>query len=224
MPPPSQRASWLFNVPPVVAFTFGALAAFFFASMIVPRAVLWLLGGAPGFSSMRFFAGPAASGGIIAWASPLVSHMLMHANIQHLLFNSLWLVVFGAPLARRFDSPARFLIFFALCGAAGALFYGLFHLRDPAILVGASGGVSGLLGGLVRFAFQNPARGTPFRHRVPLTDASVIAWSSAVLIINASVAFVGTGFGASGADVAWEAHIGGYLFGLIAFPLFDRRP
>jgi membrane associated rhomboid family serine protease len=221
---PSQRAAWLFNVPPVVAFTTAVLAFFFIASVIAPRAVLWFAGGAPGFSPLRFFAGPPASGGVILWASPLVSHMLMHANVAHLLFNSLWLIVFGAPLARRLRSPARFLAFFALCGAAGALFYGLFHLRDTAILIGASGGVTGLLGGLVRFAFQNPPWGVPPLHRVPLNDRSVIAWSSAVIVINASVAFVGAGFGAAGADVAWEAHIGGYLFGLVAFPLFDRRP
>lgn len=221
---PSRSASWLFNVPAVVAVTAAVLAAFFVASIVAPRAVLWLVGGAPGFSPTRFFAGPAASGGIVAWASPLFTHMLMHATIAHLLFNTLWLVVFGAPLARRLDSAPRFLVFLALCGAAGAIVYAFSNARDYAILVGASGGVTGLLGGLVRFAFQNPGRGVALRHRVPLLDSSVIAWSSAVVVINASVAFVGPGFGAGDSDVAWQAHLGGYFFGLLAFPLFDRRP
>lgn len=221
---PSPRASRLFNVPPVVAACAAVLAAFYVAAIVAPRLVLWLAGGAPGFSPARFFAGPAASGGVINWLSPLFTHMLMHANLPHLLFNSLWLVVFGAPLARRLRSAARFLVFFALCGAAGAIVYALFNANDHAILVGASGGVTGLLGGIVRFAFQNPPRGVAPRHRVPLSDNSVIAWSSAVLVINASVAFIGPGFGAGEADVAWQAHIGGYLFGLFAFPLFDRRP
>lgn len=221
---PAHRASKLFNVPPVVAATAAVLAAFYVASIAAPRLVLWLAGGAPGFSPVRFFAGPAASGGVVNWLSPLFTHMLMHANIAHLLFNTLWLIVFGAPLARRLRSTARFLGFFALCGAAGAIAYAMANANDLAILVGASGGVTGLLGGLVRFAFQNPARGAAARHRVPLSDSSVIAWSSAVLVINASVAFIGPGFGAGEADVAWQAHIGGYLFGLLAFPLFDRRP
>lgn len=222
-PATARSAGWLFNVPGVVAATAGVLAAVFIAMIVAPRLVLWLVGGAPGFSPVRFFAGPAASGGAVSWLSPLFTHMLMHATLAHLLFNTLWLVVFGAPLARRLDSSVRFLAFFALCGAAGAIVYGVFNARDYAILVGASGGVTGLLGGLVRFAFQNPARGSAPRHRVPLLDRSVIAWSSAVILINASVAFVGPGFGAGEADVAWEAHIGGYFFGLLAFPLFDRR-
>lgn len=214
-------ASRLFNVPPVVALTALALAALFVASAVAPRTVLWLMGGAPGLSPMKLFAGPAANGGVIAWLSPLFTHMLMHANLAHLLFNGLWLIVFGTPVARRFQDSVRFLSYFALAGVAGGLFFSVFHPNDPTILVGASGGVTGLLGGVVRFAFQNP--GEPYRRTLPLFSQPVLIWSVVVILLNASVAVVGPGFGASGADVAWQAHIGGFLFGLIAFPLFDRR-
>jgi membrane associated rhomboid family serine protease len=219
--PLPARASRLFNVPPVVAATTAALAAVFVIAAVWPRAALWLTGGSPGLSPIRFFAGPAANGGFFPWLSPLVSHMLLHANLAHLLFNSLWLIVFGTPLARRFDDPVRFLLFFALCGAAGGVFFSAFHAADPTILIGASGGVTGLLGGVVRFAFQHPR--APYQRTLPLFSQPVLIWSVAVILLNASVAVVGPGFGASGADVAWQAHIGGYLFGLIAFPLFDRR-
>ncbi len=218
-----DQGNRLFNIPPVVALTAAALIAIFAASAIAPRAVFWFLGGAPGLSPARLFAGPGASGGVINWLSPLLTHMLLHAGLMHLLFNSLWLVVFGSPLARRLDSPWRFLLLFALSGVAGGLFYSAFHASDPTILVGASGGVTGLLGALVRFAFQNPARGAVMRRRVPLFDRSVLVWSAVVIAMNASVAVIGPGFGAEGVDVAWQAHVGGYLFGLLAFPLFDRR-
>jgi membrane associated rhomboid family serine protease len=216
-----MRASRLFNVPPVVGATAAALAAIFVLTAVAPRAVLWLTAGSPGLSPVKLFAGPSASGGVIGWLSPLFTHMLMHANLAHLLFNGLWLLVFGTPVARRFHDPFRFLAFFALCGAAGGIFFSAFHASDPTILVGASGGVTGLLGGVVRFAFQNPLR--EYRRTLPLFDRSVLTWSALVILLNASVAIAGPGFGASGADVAWQAHIGGYLFGLIAFPLFDRR-
>ncbi|HBK90566.1 MAG TPA: hypothetical protein DDZ68_02715 [Parvularcula sp.] len=219
--PSFARASWLFNVPPVVGATAAVLAVFFLLTAIAPRAAFWLTGGSPGLSPAKLFAGPSASGGVIGWLSPLVTHMLMHANLAHLLFNGLWLLVFGTPVARRFHDPLRFLLFFAFCGAAGGLFFSAFHASDPTILVGASGGVTGLLGGVVRFAFQDPEAG--YRRTLPVFDRSVLTWSAVVFLINASVAVVGPGFGASGADVAWQAHIGGYLFGLIAFPLFDRR-
>ncbi len=219
-----EDAARLFNVPPVVAYTALALAAVFAAFSVAPRAVVWLLGGSLGLSPARFFAGPiwGGDGGILAWLAPLFTHILIHASLAHLLFNSLWFVVFGTPVARRLGNAPFFLLFFALSGAAGALFFSAFHASDPTILVGASGGVTGLLGGLVRFAFQNPAAG-PVVHRVPLMDRSVLVWSAVVIAINASVAVVGPGFGAGGVDVAWQAHVGGYLFGLIAFPLFDRR-
>lgn len=219
--PISPRPARLFNVPPVVAATALTLTAFFAASAVAPRTVLWLMGGAPGLSPLKLFAGPAASGGMVAWLSPLFTHILMHANLAHLLFNGLWLVVFGTPVARRFQDPARFLAYFAFAGAAGGLFFAAFHSNDPTVLVGASGGVTGLLGGAVRFAFQDPRK--PDRRTLPLLDRSVLAWSVVVILLNASVAVVGPGFGANGAEVAWQAHIGGFLFGLIAFPLFDRK-
>jgi membrane associated rhomboid family serine protease len=218
---PGSRAGQLFNVPPVVAATAAVLAALFVAAAIAPRPVLWLLGGSPGLAPTALFAGPSASGGVIGWILPLFTHMLMHANLAHLLFNGLWLIVFGTPIARRFHDPLRFLTYFALSGAAGGLFYAALHQNDPTFLVGASGGVTGLLGGVVRFAFQDPRK--PFKRTLALVDQPVVIWSVVVILLNASVAVVGPGFGAEGADVAWQAHIGGYLFGLIAFPLFDRR-
>lgn len=219
--PPAASAGRLLNIPAAVAATAAGLAAMFVAAAIAPRAVLWLMGGSPGLSPVRLFAGPEASGGVIGWLSPLFTHMLMHANLAHLLFNGLWLIVFGTPVARRFRDPVRFLSFFALSGVAGGVFFSAFHANEPTVLIGASGGVTGLLGGVVRFAFQNPL--AAFRRTVPLFDKSVLMWSAVVIALNASVAVVGPGFGADGADVAWQAHIGGYLFGLIAFPLFDRR-
>ncbi|MDZ7628398.1 MAG: rhomboid family intramembrane serine protease [Parvularculaceae bacterium] len=209
-------------VPGIVTFTAASLAAVFVLSVIAPRAVIWLFG-APGLSPIRFFAGPANAGGLFAWASPLFTHVWLHAGIAHLLFNALWLVVFGSPLARRLRSPLRFLAFFMLCGAAGGLFYAFLNARDAAILIGASGGVTGLLGGLVRFAFQNPPRGSAGLHRLPLSDRSVLTWSAIVIALNASITVFGPGVGAGDANVAWQAHIGGFLFGLVAFPLFDRR-
>lgn len=216
------RDKRIFMVPGVVAFTAAALAMIFVLSVIAPRSVIWLIG-SPGLSPSRFFAGPAGAGGYWAWASPLFTHVLLHAGIAHLLFNGLWLIVFGSPLARRLRSPVRFVSFFLLCGAAGGLFYAILNARDSAFLIGASGGVTGLLGGLVRFAFQNPARGSLPRHRLPLGDRSVLSWSAVVIALNASIAVFGPGFGAGDANVAWQAHIGGFLFGLVAFPLFDRR-
>ena len=96
--------------------------------------------------------------------------------------------------------------------------------REVGSLIGASGGVSGLLGGLVRFAFHRPlSRPSTAKGVLPLTDRSVLIWSAVVVAMNASIAIFGAGVGAQEGDIAWQAHVGGYLFGLAAFPLFDPK-
>ncbi len=177
-----------------------------------------------GYSPQRLISSIRTPREIPGAAASLVTYMSLHASFAHLAFNLLWFLVFGTPMARRFASFRRFFVFFALSGAAGALFFTLFHFDDPTLLIGASGGVTGLLGGLVRFSFHrpSPARETA-KGVLPIYDRSVLTWSVVIIALNASAAFFGARFGAGDADIAWQAHVGGYLFGLIAFPLFDPR-
>lgn len=210
------------NIPVQVMALSGLLALVFAALFIAPAGLEDAVSEQFGLSPARLFAGGAAPGGL-AWAIiPLFTHVFLHATAAHLLFNLLWLVVFGTPVARRFGSFWRFFVFFMLCGAAGGVFFSLFHLSDPTLLIGASGGITGLLGGLVRFAFHRPlSKPASAKGVLALTDRSVLTWSAIVIAMNASIAIFRPGVGAGEADIAWQAHVGGYLFGLVAFPLFD---
>lgn len=209
------------NIPAPVVILSAVLAAAYLGLALAPPALADALSARFGFSPPRLFS--AGDGvGLVGRVLPLATHILIHASVAHLLFNLLWLVVFGTPVARRLGGT-RFLAYFTLCGAAGALFFALFHLNDSTLLIGASGGVTGLLGGLVRFAFHRPASKPTFANGVlPLWDRSVIAWSAVIILMNAAMPLVGPGFGAGEADIAWQAHVGGFLFGLVAFPIFDR--
>ena len=100
--------------------------------------------------------GPAASAADV-WT--FVTYALLHADWMHLLFNSVWLLAFGTPLARRFGA-ARFLAFCAVTAAAGALAHLMTHFGQMVPMVGASGAISGTMSGAMRFAFQ---RGGPLR-------------------------------------------------------------
>nr|WP_272210131.1 rhomboid family intramembrane serine protease [Marinicella sp. W31]MDC2875995.1 rhomboid family intramembrane serine protease [Marinicella sp. W31] len=53
----------------------------------------------------------------------------------------------------------------------------------------------------------------------PTARAFVLVWLVGNLLVAAGVSFVGI----SAADIAWQAHVGGFLFGFLAFPLFDVR-
>lgn len=224
----------IFNLPGVVLAT-AVLTVFFFSLMfVVPEQAMRVIEYAGGFSPRRFMAGPEANGGWLRLLSPLIGHMFVHAGIAHLLFNMLWFVALGAPVARRmraeyalqsfsaFSAAGLFLTFYFLCGAAGALTFMAFHMTDPTPLVGASGGVSGLLGAVVRFAFNRTSLFGPEQSAISsLSSSSVLMWSGIVIIMNIAVGVFGVGLtGAAG--IAWEAHIGGYVFGLLAYPFFER--
>jgi membrane associated rhomboid family serine protease len=165
-----------------------------------------------------------APGGGAPWT--VVTYAFLHAGWEHVIFNSLWLLVFGSPVMARFGL-ARFLVFFALTAAAAAIFHALMHSRDVSILVGASGAVSGLTAAALRFAFTGDAFGGRNFHAPapPLTEvmrdrrvaAFVIVWFGLNLLAG-----LGMPLSAGGeARIAWEAHVGGFFAGLALFPLFD---
>jgi membrane associated rhomboid family serine protease len=172
-------------------------------------------------------------GGGARWWS-LVTYAFVHGGSAHVLMNVLWLTVFGSPVARRLGA-GPFLAVFALGGAAGALLHVWLFPAQAMPLVGASAAVSAMTGAAVRFVFQGG-----FNPQLMADDAAVRALPAlplgAVFRNRQAVMFTGFWFltnwlfGAgiipiAGADqaIAWQAHIGGFLAGLLMFPLLDRR-
>lgn len=97
-----------------------------------------------------------------------------------------------------------------------------FHMSEFTLLVGASGGVSGLLGAVVRFAFNRTTLFGPEQASIsPLSSSSVLLWSGIVVVMNLVLGVFGAVL-TGGASIAWEAHLGGYLFGLLTYPFFER--
>ena len=92
-------------------------------------------------------------GGEVAGVTQFVTHLFVHGDLTHLLINSAWLLAFGSSVARR-TGAVRFLVFFVLCGIAGALVYVAFSGNALSMMVGASGAISGLMGAAFRFLFQ----------------------------------------------------------------------
>ncbi len=193
------------------------------------RTLDWVLG----FIPARFLAGMNGQVGPTETLLPLFGHVFVHGNLPHLLLNSLWLAVFGTGVVRRLavETPRGrthafnagvFLAFFFACGVAGALFYAAFNPASPVVLIGASGAISGLMAGAMRFALRPFAPFGPEQGRLAPVSSRPVAVASAVYIgFNILTAIGAGGVFGSGLTIAWEAHIGGYLFGLFAFPLFD---
>jgi membrane associated rhomboid family serine protease len=163
-------------------------------------------------------------GGDAPWS--LVTYAFLHAGWEHVIFNSLWLLVFGSPVLRRFGF-ARFTVFFVISAAAAAAFHALLKPTDVSILVGASGAVSGLTAAALRFAFVTPGFGGDSVHasapplRVAFQDRRVVAFVAVWFGINLLAGFGLPVSGSAEVQIAWQAHVGGFLAGLALFPVFD---
>jgi membrane associated rhomboid family serine protease len=172
------------------------------------------------------------------WWTPL-TYAFLHANWAHVGFNALWLVAFGAPVARRFGAQ-RFIVFCIGGAVAGALAHYVTHINDLQPVIGASAIDSATMAAAVRFIFQpgaslgeslrwdDPRRETPAHAQPALTLGGVFTDSRAMtflifwFVTNYIFAMVsGPGNLGGGGTIAWQAHIGGFLFGLIAFRWFD---
>jgi len=177
------------------------------------------------------------NGGPKIWT--LATYALLHGSWTHVGVNCIWLVAFGPPIARRFGA-LRFLLFFGTTAVAGALAHWAFALMDFGPLIGASAADSGLMAAAARFIFQPGAPlGGPSGYSAALsgsqTDApaaslaELLGQRRALIFIGiwmASNFVFGAGaqtLGASESPVAWVAHVGGFVAGLLLFPLFDRR-
>jgi membrane associated rhomboid family serine protease len=165
-----------------------------------------------------------------------VTYSLLHANLSHIGFNVLWLLPFGSALARRFGA-VRFFVFLAVTAAAGALAHLITDEHDLAPMIGASASVSGTMAAAIRFAF---ARGSFLSFsggdadaaaKVPaqslwraLRDRRVLSFLAIWFGVNIIFGIGSIAVGMEGAKVAWQAHIGGFLAGLLLFSLFDPVP
>ncbi|WDI31651.1 rhomboid family intramembrane serine protease [Hyphococcus flavus] len=224
----------MFNVPGVVLLLVSLNVFVLAALLFLPIQIADRLVRIAAVTPKWFLMGPEAHHGWVNMLSPLISHMFLHAGFMHLALNMLWLLAFGAPVARRmkavdtlksftgFASAGLFVSFYLLCGIAGALAFIAFHPSEIIPMVGASGAVSGLMGGLVRFAFNRSTLfGPEYAAISPLSSNSVVVWSFFIIIMNVAIGLFG-GVLTGGGMIAWEAHIGGYLFGLLSYPLFER--
>jgi membrane associated rhomboid family serine protease len=190
---------------------------------------------APEGEVARFFLG---NGKPLWWTS--ITYAFLHASWLHVGFNCLWLLAFGAPVARRFGTM-RFLFFCLLTAVAGALAHYLTHIDDLQPVVGASAVVSGAMAAATRFVFQPGAplgdrmrdagrdgEGAFHQPALPLlrifADRRALTFLAAWFFANLLFGLAPQLSGMEGVTIAWQAHIGGFLVGLLAFPLFDPPP
>ena len=152
-----------------------------------------------GFVPERFTGGMPD---VMALITPL-SHALLHGDLMHLAFNTVMMLALGMMFEKKFGTKPM-IKFFGACVLAGAITFLTLAPNANTPMIGASGGISGLFAAaLMLMHGQKPIKmGRLSRYGYwPM----VATWLALMLIIG----FI------SGADVAWQAHIGGYVLGAI---------
>jgi membrane associated rhomboid family serine protease len=235
IPSPAAPPPPVFTAPGVVLVLIGALIGVHLA--------LWLAGEdwqvwalyAFAFIPVRLGGGEAIPmiPGSQLWS--FLTYALLHAGAAHLLFNSLWLLIFGTVVAR-YLGAWRFLLLCAVAAAGGAVATLALHWGEGVIVIGASAAVSGLLAAAVPIMYGrrmrwgealagDPSHAVPlspsglFRHRGALIFMAVFV---AITLFSGATGFAGNSFLSEG-GIAWEAHLGVFVTGLGAFYLLARR-
>jgi len=224
----------IFRVPAAVLLLILLLVGCHVArTLLTPeRSLAWINQYAfiPARYSAAFLSQHGIDGGsLVERGLSFLTYMLLHNDYTHLAINCLWLLAFGPIVARRFG-PVLFLVFFMICGVAGAATHLAFNWGSLEPVIGASAAISGLMAAGIRLL---PTQRPPWAADGPPAEAAMLPlWSRQIFLftliwvaLNVVAGFTGLGMAGEAGLIAWQAHLGGYAAGLLLSGPFDAlRP
>lgn len=211
--------------PPIVVvgiIIFNALA-FFYIKSLDPRDVVHLyhlLGVVPARFLEPEWASWAGYPQTFGW--PLVSYMFLHGGWLHVILNMWMLWIFGDNI-EDVTGHFGFLVFYLLCGLAAVAVHMFFEQTSPTPVIGASGAVAGVMGAYIvlyphgRVLTLVPIIIIPLFLRIPSYLFLGIWFLSQVVsgILAKSMP--------AAVEVAWWAHVGGFVAGIVLIGWFRKR-
>lgn len=193
------------------------LIAFLYQAMLPQRmekAFVYTFGMIPA-RVPEVFAGHASFGDAFL---PLLSSMFLHAGILHLAGNMLFLWIFGDNV-EDFLGHAEYLLFYLICGIGAGLAHTLTNLSSTVPALGASGAISGVMGAYMVLYPRSRILTLVFIFLVPIPAIIILGWWFLLQFLG--------GLGSVGAHtsggVAWWAHIGGFVMGMLLMSGMRRR-
>jgi membrane associated rhomboid family serine protease len=168
----------------------------------------------------RLFSGVPEASGAVPVVATLFTSMFLHGGFLHIAGNMLYLWIFGNNVE---DSMGRmrFIVFYFLCGIVAAYAHALANTASTVPMIGASGAISGVLGAYLLLyprarVLTLIAFGLYIR-TVEVPAMFVLGFWFVLQFLNALVS------AGAGGGVAWYAHIGGFVAGILLIGLFKRR-
>jgi membrane associated rhomboid family serine protease len=228
----------IFNIPPIVLATVGVLVLVHaFRMVVLSSAANDQFVATFAFIPARYSAASGTfPGGFGADLWTFFTYAFLHADLPHIGLNLAWLIPFGTALARRFG-PSRYVLFMLVTSAAGAFAQLISTPHEVAPMIGASAAISGAMAAAMRFIFQQGGPLETWRdgvgeseaYKVPAVpllatfrDPRFLLFLGVWMGLNALFGIGVVSFGGEpGQQIAWQAHIGGFLAGLLLFTAFD---
>lgn len=190
----TSRGGFLSNIPQVTRFILVTNVVLFLLTKLIGEVIYNYLG----LFSIH-------TGGFKSYQ--LISHMFMHGSFGHIFFNMFGLYIFGRVLESYLGSQRFFILYFVSgLGAAGLQLLIYYYKMEPALMIGASGAVFGIL---AAFAVMFPnVELFMFLIPIPIKAKYLVPLYAVVELV-----FGVTNFDAS--NIAHFAHLGGALFGFL---------
>lgn len=149
---------------------------------------------------------------------PLLTSMFLHAGLLHIAGNLLFLWIFGDNVEDSFGHLS-YLLFYLVCGVGAGLLQSLFDLHSTVPALGASGAISGVMGAYILLYPKARILTLVFIFVLPIPAVFVLGSWFLMQFLSGMNAL---GAGVMG-GVAWWAHIGGFLLGMLLTSFLNRR-
>ena len=164
-----------------------------------------------------------APGGLAEAAPTLVTSLFLHGGWLHLGGNMLYLWIFGDNV-EDWMGHMGFLFFYVLSGAVATVSHALLNPTSTAPLVGASGAIAGVLGAyLILFPRARIRSLAILGFFVTSVSIPAVVFLPLWFLLQFFSGVASLGAGAGGGGVAWWAHVGGFVTGIVLVPVFSRR-
>jgi membrane associated rhomboid family serine protease len=162
-----------------------------------------------------------AQGHYLPGGLPFLTAMFLHGDWWHLIGNMLYLWIFGDNV-EDLMGHARYLLFYLLCGMGSALAHAVSAAQSTLPSLGASGAIAGVLGAyILLFPRSRVVTLLPIFFFIQFVEIPAVFFLGIWFLIQltSGISSLGGVHTVSG-GVAWWAHIGGFVLGMVLVPIF----
>ncbi len=151
----------------------------------------------------------------------LITSMFLHGNFAHIIGNMLYLWIFGDNV-ENFLGPAKFILFYLLSGILAGLIHSIMYASSMIPTIGASGAIAGVMGAYF-YLYPNAKvlTLTFLFFYVTIIPVPAFVFLGIWFLMQLIPAF--TSFGRLGAGIAFWAHVGGFISGIVLIILMGGR-